>query len=213
MEFRNLDMNDLEEIIALQNAVYDSLGDKEVLETLTKEEFAEIIRQGYIIGVFKGDVLVATRSMYIPPADEPEHLADDAGISGKDRVIYSEITFIDPSSRGQGLQTEMGRDLICRVRESGNFDHILTTVMPGNVPSLKDKFRLGFKIVKTTYKYGGKKRHIMQLDLFDAPAPTGEAENVHFRDTEWMLANSEGYIGDNLTGEYITYYKKNNHRM
>jgi|SRR5699024_7300111 len=208
MEFRNLDMNDLEEIIALQNAVYDSLEDKEVLETLTKEEFAEIIRQGYIIGVFKGDVLVATRSMYIPSADEPEHLADDAGIIDKDRVIYSEITFIDPASRGQGLQTEIGRELIRRVRESGDFDHILTTVMPGNVPSLKDKFKLGFKIVKTTYKYGGKKRHVMQLNLFDADVPTGEAENVHFQDTKWMLANSEAYIGDNLTGEYIIYYKK-----
>ncbi|KKK35763.1 hypothetical protein WN59_02795 [Salinicoccus sediminis] len=208
MEFRNLDMNDLEEIIALQNAVYDSLEDKEVLETLTKEEFAEIIRQGYIIGVFKGDVLVATRSMYIPSADEPEHLADDAGISDKSRVIYSEITFIDPASRGQGMQTEMGRELIRRVRESGDFNHIMTTVMPGNIPSLKDKFRLGFKIVKTTYKYGGKKRHVMQLNLFDAPVPTGESENVHFQDTEWMLANSEVYIGDNLAGEYIIYYKK-----
>src|SRR5699024_2333147 len=46
MEFRNLNMNDLEAIIALQNAVHDALDDREVLQTLTKEEFAEIIGKG-----------------------------------------------------------------------------------------------------------------------------------------------------------------------
>ncbi|HIW12974.1 MAG TPA: N-acetyltransferase [Candidatus Salinicoccus stercoripullorum] len=209
MEFRNLDMNDLEAIIALQNAVYDALEDREVLQTLTKEEFAEIIRQGYIIGVFKGDALIATRSMYIPAAEELEHLADDAGISDKSRVIYSEITFIDSASRGRGLQTEMGRELIRRVRESGDFDHILTTVMPGNIPSLKDKFRLGFKIVKTKYKYGGKKRHVMQLNIPEENGTSGEPVKVHYTDTDWMMDNSNHYIGKSMSDEYIIYYKRN----
>ncbi|WP_411842009.1 N-acetyltransferase family protein [Salinicoccus sp. HZC-1] len=208
MKFRDLSLSDLDAVLELQNAVYDSLEDKEVLQILTREEFEGVINQGYIIGVFKGQSLVATRSMYIPQVDEEEHLADDAKIQNKERVIYSEITFIDPASRGQGLQTKMGEALIQRVRESGNFDHILTTVMPTNIPSLKDKFKLGFKIVKTTYKYGGKKRHVLLLDLLNEIELIGEAKKIHFEDTEWMLNNSEYYIGDSLTDKYINYYKK-----
>lgn len=209
MKFRDLRLNNLDAVLELQNAVYDSLEDKEVLQTLTKEEFEEIINQGYIIGVFKGQSLVATRSMYIPQVDEEEHLADDAKIQNRERVIYSEITFIDPASRGQGLQTKMGEELIRRVKSSGDFDYILTTVMPANIPSLKDKFKLGFRIVKTNYKYGGKKRHVMLLNLLNEINLIGEAEKIHFEDTDWMLNNSEYYIGDSLTDKYINYYKKN----
>ncbi len=212
MKFRNLVLSDLDDILELQNTVYQSLDDKEVLQTLTREEFEEIINQGYIIGTFKGQSLVATRSMYIPKIDEAEHLAEDAKIYDRKRVIYSEITFIDPNSRGQGLQTRMGRELIERVRESSDFDYILTTVMPSNLPSLKDKFKLGFKIVKTTHKYGGKKRHVMQLDLLNKIDLVGEVEKVQLTDTDWMLDNSEDYIGDRISEGNIIYYKKNNTR-
>lgn len=209
MEFRDLSLNDLEDVLELQNSVYESLEEREVLQTLTKGEFEEIIRQGYIIGVFKGGTLVATRSMYIPLVDEAEHLADDTKINVRERVIYSEITFIDPAARGQGLQTRMGEALIKRVKESGDFDYILTTVMPTNIPSLKDKFKVGFKIVKTTYKYGGKKRHVMQLNLFDAIEILEETEKIDINNTEWMLNNSEHYIGDRISDGHIIYYKRN----
>ncbi|AKG74270.1 GNAT family N-acetyltransferase [Salinicoccus halodurans] len=209
MKFRDLSLHDLDAVMELQNAVYDSLEDKEVLQTLTKAEFEGIIRQGYIIGVFNGQSLVASRSMYIPAADETEHLADDAEIQNKNRVIYSEITFIDPAARGQGLQTRMGHELIKRVKASGDFDYILTTVMPANIPSLKDKFKLGFKIVKTTYKYGGKKRHVMQLNIFDGIETGNEVKRVHFEDMEWMLQNSKNYVGQSLEDKYIDYYKRN----
>lgn len=208
MKFRDLNLNDLDAVLELQNSVYDSLENREVLETLRKEEFEEIIKQGYIIGVFKGQSLVATRSMYIPQVDEAEHLGDDAKIGDKNRIIYSEITFIDPASRGQGLQTKMGEALIRRVRDSGDFDYVLTTVMPTNIPSLKDKFKLGFKIVKTTYKYGGKKRHVMLLNLVDTIETDEEIESIHFEDMEWMLKNSENYVGQSLKDQYIDYYKR-----
>lgn len=208
MDFKTLHLGDLPELLFLQKKVYESLEDKEVLQTLTEREFKEIIAQGFIIGTYDEGRLVASRSMYIPTPDEEEHLADDVGIEDKESVIYSEISFIAPSHRGKGLQTRMGRQLIEMVRADGRFQDVLTTVMPGNIPSLKDKFRLGFKIRKTTYKYNGKKRHVMHLNLWQPYVRSGEATRVHYTDIDWMLENGDDYVGNEFDGEYISYYRK-----
>ncbi|MCG1009348.1 GNAT family N-acetyltransferase [Salinicoccus sp. ID82-1] len=208
MDFRTLHLGDLPELLELQKKVYDNLEDKEILQTLTREEFKLIIMQGFIIGVYEDGKLIGSRSMRVPSVKEKEHLADDIGIKEKQSVIYSEISFIDPEKRGRGLQTEMGRELIGMVRNDGRFDNLLTTVMPANVPSLKDKFRLGFKIRKTTYKYNGKKRHIMHMSLTKPFEPEGEPIKVHYRDTDWMEENGDAYIGNNFDGEHIYYYSK-----
>ena len=196
MDFKTLHLGDLPELLSLQNMVYESLEDKEVLQTLTEREFKEIIAQGFIIGAVDDGHLVASRSMYVPTPDEEEHLADD------------EISFIAPSHRGRGLQTSMGRHLIEMVRADGRFQNVLTTVMPENVPSLKDKFRLGFKIRETTYKYNGKKRHVMHLHLWEPYVRSGEAKRIHYKDTDWMLEHGADYVGNDFDGEYISYYRK-----
>ncbi|MFC3418406.1 GNAT family N-acetyltransferase [Salinicoccus hispanicus] len=208
MDFRTLHLGDLPELVELQKKVYDNLEDKEVLQTLTEKEFKRIIAQGFIIGVYEDGRLIGSRSMYVPSVEEDEHLADDVGIENKESVIYSEISFIDPAKRGRGMQSEMGRELIEMARKDGRFENILTTVMPANIPSLKDKFRLGFKIRKTTYKYNGKKRHIMHLSLTSPFEPEGEPEKVHFRDTDWMMVHGDTFVGNNFDGEFIYYYRK-----
>ncbi|WP_020007502.1 N-acetyltransferase [Salinicoccus albus] len=210
MNLKYLTRNDLPEIMALQHVVYNMLEDKEVLQTLNEDEFKEIIDQGFIVGICDQHTLVGIRAMYIPPVDYEEHLADDAELTEKDKVIFSEISFINPSYRGRRLQTKMGEELIGEVKKDGRFDYILTTVMPYNLASLKDKFRLGFKIVKTSYKYNGKKRHILQLNLQSPLAVTGGAKKVHFAKTDWMLKNSEYYIGDSLEDDHIHYYERQN---
>lgn len=208
MDFRTLHLGDLPELLELQNKVYDTLEDKEVLQTLTEREFEQIIAQGFIIGAYEDGRLIGSRSMYVPSIDEEGHLADDVGIEDKESVIYSEISFIDPEKRGRGMQSEMGHELIEKTRRDGRFENILTTVMPENIPSLKDKFRLGFKVRKTTYKYSGKKRHIMHLSLTQPFEPKGEPEKVHFKDTDWMMANGNAFVGSDFDGEYIHYYRK-----
>ncbi|MCG7332229.1 GNAT family N-acetyltransferase [Salinicoccus roseus] len=208
MDFKTLHLGDLPELLSLQNMVYEDLEDKEVLQTLTEREFKEIIAQGFIIGAVDDGHLVASRSMYVPTPDEEEHLADEVGLKDKEKVIYSEISFIASSYRGSGLQTSMGRHLIEMVKADGRFHDVLTTVMPENVPSLKDKFRLGFKIRKTTYKYNGKKRHVMHLHLWEPYVRSGEATRIHYTDTDWMLEHGADYVGNDFDGEYISYYRK-----
>src|SRR5699024_9392971 len=112
MNLKYLTRNDLPEIMALQYMVYNMLEDKEVLQTLNEDEFAEIIDQGFIVGICDQHKLVGIRAMYIPPVDYEEHLADDAELTEKDKVIFSEISFIDPGYRGRRLQTKMGEELI-----------------------------------------------------------------------------------------------------
>ncbi|MHC0552199.1 GNAT family N-acetyltransferase [Salinicoccus sp. CNSTN-B1] len=173
MDLRTIHLGELPALLELQKEVYRGLENKEVLQTLTRAEFKAIIQQGFIIGAYDEGELAGTRSMYIPSPDEEEHLAENAGIDDRDSVIYSEISFIKPAVRGQGLQTRMGERLLEKVRSDGRFEYVLTTVMPNNIPSLKDKFKLGFRIVDTAYKYNGKKRHVMQLDLSEGYEPSG----------------------------------------
>ena len=96
MEIRKLTTDDLNDIMKLQALVYDDLQDKMILETIDQPEFTEMIEHEFIIGVYENQELKAIRAMYIPPLDDPEHLAEDGGISDRTQVIYSEISFIHP---------------------------------------------------------------------------------------------------------------------
>lgn len=207
MNFVKLNLNNIEEIMQLQDSIYDHLEQKEVLEKLSREEFEACLEQGYVTGVFHEDELIALRMMYIPSLTEEEHLADDVGVN-RERSIYSEISLVNPAHRGQKLQMKMGEFLIEQVRESGDFDYIFSTVMPTNLASLKDKFKLGFKIMRTRLKYGGKRRHILYLPLNEEITVTGEALNIKFDNYDWMMNAGQDYIGNSLQGEFIEYYKK-----
>lgn len=208
MEVRKLTLEDLDGLMELQSLVYESLHDKMILETIDRREFTEMIGQDFIIGVYVEQKLKAVRAMYIPPPDDPGHLAEDAEIADRTQVIYSEISFIHPDYRGRGLQTKLGRRLIEKVQADGRFKHVLTTVLPTNIPSLKDKFRLGFKIVNTRIMYGGKYRHVLQLDLYDPLVPDGEKTMVDYQNIGWMLENGKDYIGFDFDGANIEYYLK-----
>lgn len=207
MDFVKLNLNDIGEIMELQNSIYEFLEQKEVLEKLTQEEFEKCLKQGYVTGVYDEEKLVALRMMYIPSVDEEEHLADDVGVS-RERSIYSEISLVNPEHRGRKLQMKMGEYLINQVRASGDFDYIFSTVMPVNLASLKDKFKLGFKIMRTRLKYGGKRRHILYLPLNEKVEVSGESMDIKYDNYDWMMNAGQDYIGDSLQGEFIAYYKK-----
>lgn len=151
----------LSEILALQQRVLGALTTGAFLQPLTEEEFLPILKgKGIMIGAYYKERLIAFRAMLEPEIDA-EQLGLDAGLqdSELDKVIYSEISNVDPDFRGNGLQTLLGK-LIFQEVDERRFHYICATVAPFNIASLKDKFALGMQIVALKEKYGNLLRYV-----------------------------------------------------
>lgn len=167
---RYLTLDDLPIIMKLQEKVKDALVSGAILEPLSKEEFTVILSEHELmIGVFIEEKMIAFRAMLKPEIDKA-HLGIDAGLTTEElpKVIYSEISNVDPDYRGNGLQSFMGKLLMKRF-DGKRFNYVCATVAPQNIPSLKDKLELGLEIVALKEKYGGKLRYILIKDLATKP--------------------------------------------
>lgn len=161
-----LTMDHLPIIMALQSKVKDTLTSSAFLSPLSEEEYTFILSgNGLMIGVFVEEKMVAFRAMLEPGLDA-EHLGIDAGIPQPDlpKVIYSEISNVDPDYRGNGLQNYMGK-LVLKEIDRERFRYICATVSPMNIPSLKDKFLLGLQVIALKEKYTGMLRYVFMKDL------------------------------------------------
>ena len=163
---RYLRIGDLARILELQKKVVNALPHPDVLEPLTTEEFTNILEdKQMMIGIFVENNLIAFRAMLAPENDD-EGLGADIGLKQTEfyRILYSEISNVDPRFRGNGLQTYMGK-LLLRNVDRNRYRYLLSTVAPFNFPSLKDKFSLGMKIAVLKDKYNGKLRYVFRKDL------------------------------------------------
>ena len=162
-----LTVGHLDEILVLQQKVIASLTTGAFLQPLTQEEFLSILQgKGMMIGAYYEDHLIAFRAMLEPEIDEEGHLGVDAGVSMAElsKVIYSEISNVDPDFRGNNLQVLLGI-IIMQEIDTQKFRYVCTTVAPFNIASLKDKFAHGMEIVALKLKYGEKLRYILMKDL------------------------------------------------
>lgn len=163
---RYLRIGDLARILELQKNVVNALPHPDVLEPLTTKEFTNILEdKQMMIGIFVENNLIAFRAMLAPQNDD-EGLGADIGLEQAEfhRILYSEISNVDPRFRGNGLQTYMG-NLLLRNVDRNRYRYLLSTVAPFNFPSLKDKFSLGMKIAVLKDKYNGKLRYVFRKDL------------------------------------------------
>lgn len=192
-----LNVQHLEAIEQLQDRVATNLERADQLQKLTHDEIRIILHQELFAGVWVAGQLVAARAFLYTPEDE-EHLAKDVGIQ-KDEwkdVIYSEISLVDPSYQGHGLQKQMGAWWMERLQTSP-YRYVCATVAPFNIPSMKDKFQLGMSIGALKVKYGGKLRYIFVHD-FHHTLEVGTVQSVPMADTEEqqrLLASGARGIG------------------
>lgn len=192
-----LNLQHLEAIERLQDRVAAHLERVDQLQKLTHDEIRIILHQELFAGVWIDDQLVAARAFLYTPEDE-EHLAKDVGIhvdEWKD-VIYSEISLVDPSYQGHGLQKKMGAWWMERLQTSP-YRYVCATVAPFNIPSMKDKFQLGMSIGALKVKYGGKLRYIFVRDL-QQTREVPELQAVPMADTEMqqqLLARGARGVG------------------
>ncbi|RUL52082.1 GNAT family N-acetyltransferase [Lysinibacillus antri] len=204
----------LPEVLALQDIVCEALPNKDILQPLSEEEFDFILSgNGIMIGAFHDEKLIAFRALLIPPIDE-DHLGYDIGLVDEadlKRVLYQEISSVDPNYRGYGLQKTLAKVIMQQI-DTNAFDYLATTVMPYNIASLKDKFSQGFYTVALKYIYGGKLRYVFALDLRKQPQYEDETVTISMGDVEaQQKLLSEGFIGvemKQLAEDWVVEYKK-----
>ena len=181
-EVRVLEESDIAEMLSLQEAVRLAVENPDSLETLSTDEFQYILSgNGYMIGAYVENEMIAFRAMLVPSLNDKEHLGIDAGIPEDKlhRVIYSEITVVHPDFRGNGLQTYMGRIVFDQV-DAQRYSYIAATVAPFNIPSLKDKLSLGMEMVALGEKYNGKLRYVLFKELeSETKQPASETKRVY----------------------------------
>ena len=214
MEFtyKSLTLEDLSQIEQLQQLVVKQLADSTILQPLSQEELINILTgNGEMLGAYVDDVLVACRALLRPEVDEEEHLGVDAKATDLSRVIYQEVSFVNPSYRGHGLQKKLGQRLMENLSLQ-EYDVVCSTVKPFNIPSLKDKFSQGLMVVALKLKYGGKLRYVFAKYLNEPVTFTGIKKSVEMANTALQQELlDEGYYGTTLYEEqgvwYITYEK------
>lgn len=80
------------------------------------------------------------------------------------KVAHMETCVVHPDYRGHHLEACMMKKAIHILRDT-SYHHLLGTVHPDNIPSVKSFMENGFIVAKTLKKYGGKLRHIMYKEL------------------------------------------------
>lgn len=205
---RHLTLEDLPTIEALQQKVYEALPDRTVLQPLSTEEFELILGDfGLMIGVFVEEKMIAFRALVEPPIDE-EHLGYDCGIPEEklSRVLYQEISNVDPAYRGYNLQKKMAKWTMDEI-DLSRYDYVCSTVKPLNIPSLKDKFSQNLVVRALKIKYVDKLRYVFFKDLTKAAPAYNEQVKHLMSDIEGQQALlKNGYVGTSMVQENDEWY-------
>lgn len=214
VSIRTCTKEDLPSILTLQDEVIQSLTEMTFLQPLSEEEFMPILsEQGIMIGAYDQDELVAFRAMLIPNPDEADHLAEDAGLSKEEwpQVIYSEVSNVKPSFRGNGLQKILGEVLMEEIDQE-RFRYVCATVAPFNIASLLDKFAHRMQIVALKEKYEGLLRYILLRDFEEQELVEVETQFIPMNQIKaQQLLLAEGWRGTGLEkrdDEWFVKYSK-----
>lgn len=198
---RRLAAEDLADVIALHHAVRATIP-PELVCFESDVFFADRIdRAGCILGLFAEGKLIAYGVLGLPSPRDPS-FGDDLALPAAERGRIAEIdgASVTPEWRGNGLQ----RLLIgCRLRWAlaAGRPVALSTVAPGNLPSLHNLLAERLTIRALRPKYGGL-RYVVRRDL-DLPPPRlprhGRWIGVDNRDGQ-ATALARGEIGWALSG-------------
>jgi GNAT superfamily N-acetyltransferase len=166
---RPLTTDDLDAVIALHHAVRQTVS-PDLLCFESDDFFAgHIDRRGRILGLFVEDRLIAYGVLGLPGPDDP-NFGDDLALSPADKAKVANIDggCVAPEWRGNGLQRLL---IACRLRWAFAADRpiALTTVAPGNLPSLSNALAEGLTIRAVLPKYGAL-RYSLRRDLDRMPA-------------------------------------------
>ena len=154
---------DLDEIVALQDEVYDYISDKKIFQKTEADEFAESIELDQCFCFMDGNkmiaftLMVAARPGYRNYGEyldyTPEQLA---------KTVSMDTSFVLPEYRGFGLQ-----QFFFELREQAATELLgateaLTTIAPDNEYSLNNAYKTGYEEIRRMTIYGGLERCILR---------------------------------------------------
>lgn len=153
---------DVDQIVALQDAVYDMIPDKNIFVKTNRDEFLESIELDYCFCFMDGDEMAAFTlgvSGRLGYRNYGEYLEYDEEHLLKTACM--DTSFVAPNYRGFGLQK-----YFFDLREQAAIEHgeteALTTISPDNEYSLNNAYKSGYEEVARMTIYGGIERSILR---------------------------------------------------
>ncbi len=100
------------------------------------------------------------------PGEERDNLGYDLGFSKQELSLaaHMESAAVLPEYQGNRLQRRLISSAEA-ILSSRGYQYALATVSPKNFYSLRNMLACGYRIAKTTTKYGGLERHILLKSL------------------------------------------------
>ena len=182
-DIRKCEINDIETVVGLIEAVYEQMENKEWFAADNSEYTKKMLSQGpgtawmavekesgQPAGVFMTAVpSVSGQSADAgenAPEDYEENLGRDIGLPETElgKVAHMDSAAVLPASRGFRLQRRLMEYAETELQKEG-FRHLCCTVHPDNRSSLNNVLAQGYRIMKTCEKYGGSPRHILLKEL------------------------------------------------
>lgn len=198
-----VEQGDISSLIALQRIVVAHLKNKTSYYPLTKEEFEMALTPhfGLVLGAFVQKELIGFRVIMFPNS-LAHNLGSKLSLAAEElnQVVHLEAVCIHPDFQGNGLQRIMTRLVLERLIRTGAARHVLLTVSPDNLASIKNTFANQLYIARLRYMYGRRLRYIFYQDLGQPIRLDVERSlTVPYADLEQQMAAFErGYYGYQL---------------
>lgn len=160
---KNLDLNNINQIIALQKNIIALIPDNDLFHPFSEIEIKQLFtqRENIILGVFTDDnSLIAFRAATADGIefDEINYFLENKYSSYKKLLLNG--AFVDEHYRGNRLQVKMSEYTI-DIAKKRNIDLLFTVIHPENTPSIKSITSLGFKEIREINVYIHQHRRLL----------------------------------------------------
>lgn len=156
-------LEDLDEIVRLQEVVYENMPDQTMLSITEKDEIEESLRLDKCYCAEVDGEMIAY-SMLVAPRISYRNTGTYLGYDD-DRLMKTatmDLSLVKPGHRGHHMQRRMIDIRLKDAKELGA-EEVLSTVEPNNSHSLNNLVGSGFEIITTKVIYDGLKRNILRF--------------------------------------------------
>ena len=167
-----VEFSELENVLALQQYIYDRIPNKEIFVRDTMDDFIEAFEnQGRIFGIYTNEGRLIAYRFITVPGESPKNMGNDLYLPRSEfhKVVHLETTVVHPDFRGRGMQ-RLTLDYATKWAAAHGFRYLFCTVSPYNPVSLNNIMSGGLKVKDLKLKYGndehpGYLRYVLFRDL------------------------------------------------